>query len=287
MSSPLVRRKRLAAELRQLREEAKLTSEQLGRSSGVGRIKISRLENGRTRPDVAQVMDLLETLGIEGDRWHQLIKIAREASQRGWWDSYGDAMGARQRLYADLESGAATIREWHTTNIPALLQTPEYLDALVEREIVEGPLEYTPERVKEGRSRRQRILDSSDGPQYEVLLDEVLVRRRAVAPDVMRNQLLHMAKLAVEHPRIAIRVLPVDAAMLGAFLPKSAFYLYTFADPRDPALAVADTVTTDVVFSEPEEVSRYAQHYNQLRLATLSPEESVDLLVKAADRMPD
>jgi hypothetical protein len=46
--------------------------------------------------------------------------------------AYGDAMGSRQRVYADFESGAKTIREYCQTAMPGVLQTPDFTWALVE-----------------------------------------------------------------------------------------------------------------------------------------------------------
>jgi transcriptional regulator with XRE-family HTH domain len=100
MTSPFVRRRRLAAELRTLREERGLTADKVSRLIHQSRMKISKLENAHIRPDLADVMKILDVLGVTGDKWHEIIRIARDAAEKGWWDSFGDAMGDRQRLYA-------------------------------------------------------------------------------------------------------------------------------------------------------------------------------------------
>lgn len=51
-------------------------------------------------------------------------------------------------------------------------------------------------------------------------------------------------------------VLPLDARLPGALLPKSPFTLYTFPDTEDPPMVVVDTITTDLVHTEPDEVVR-------------------------------
>ncbi|HEX6468911.1 MAG TPA: Scr1 family TA system antitoxin-like transcriptional regulator [Streptosporangiaceae bacterium] len=132
MTSPFVRRRRLAVELRALREERGLTAEQVARRIHQSRMKISKLENAHIRPDLAEVMKILDLLEVTGERWHDIIRIARDAAERGWWDSYGDAMGSRQRMYADLESGAKTIHEYHQATIPAVLQTPDFVWFMIE-----------------------------------------------------------------------------------------------------------------------------------------------------------
>src|ERR1035437_4011098 len=118
---------RLRAELRALRAAAGLTHEQVAKRIGESRGQISRLEDGHGG-DQADVMKILDALGVEGERWTQVVTIAREAGEKGWWESTR-GMGERQALYANLEPGAARIREYQQTFIPGLLQTPEFARA--------------------------------------------------------------------------------------------------------------------------------------------------------------
>jgi len=110
MISPYVRRLRLGAEMRAMRAAAGLTAAQLGKQIGRSRADISRLENGHV-VDQADVMKILDVLNVDGDRWAQIMTIAREAGEKGWWESY-KTMGDRQAMYANLEAGANTIREY-------------------------------------------------------------------------------------------------------------------------------------------------------------------------------
>jgi transcriptional regulator with XRE-family HTH domain len=110
MISPYVRRQRLAVELRSLREAAGLTHADLAKRIGQSRMKITRLDNGHPiRDGQAAVMRIIDELGVVGDQWTEIMAVARDASERGWWASFGQAMGARQALYADLEAGASAI----------------------------------------------------------------------------------------------------------------------------------------------------------------------------------
>src|SRR6266516_673902 len=127
MISPYVRRLRLAGELRALRAESGLTHEQLAKRIGESRAQISRLENGHI-VDQADVIKILDALGVDGERWTQSVTIAREAGERGWWDSH-KGMGERAALNANLEAGAASIREYKLTFLPGLLQVPEFVRA--------------------------------------------------------------------------------------------------------------------------------------------------------------
>lgn len=280
MISPYVRRLRLAAELRALRSERGLTHEQLAKKIGQSRAQISRLENGHAA-DQADVMSILDALGVEGERWTTIVTIARQAGERGWWES-NKRMGERQAFYANVEAGAATIREFQGTFVPGLLQTPEYTRARIEADHRTGTGDYTADKAIEGRTGRQRMLRRPAGPTYDVVLDEVAVRRPSVPAEVMKAQLYHLTARVNIDPRVTLRVLPVVAEIEAYSVPRSAFSVYTFADPGDPTLVVADTVTDDLVHTEEELVRRYDELFDRLRRASLSEEDSLQFLIETA-----
>jgi transcriptional regulator with XRE-family HTH domain len=287
MPSPYVRRRRLAVEIRKLREGRGLTTDDLARLVFHSRTKITRLENAQIRPDLTEIMNLLDALEITGDEYDRICKLAREASQKGWWDRYGMSMGPRQKLYADLEYSAAAVRAYNQTAMPAVLQAPEFIASLVDLDRCQGKLDYLPERMTEARMRRQSELLRSDGPTYETVLDECVIHRLAVPPRAKIAQLRHMIGVVSRDDRITVRVLRHDAEIPGGFLPKSAFYLYTFAEAGDPPIAVIDTVTTDLVLTQRGEVARYAAIYDRLRKVALSRDDSVNFLDRVAKRLTD
>jgi transcriptional regulator with XRE-family HTH domain len=286
MISPYVRRKRLAAELRALREASGLTHAQLGKAIGQSRTKISRLENGHIRPDQAEIMKILDALSVDGEKWMKIITIAREAAERGWWESYNESMGERQALYANLEAGAISIREYQQTFIPGLLQTPEFTSVRMDVDGT-GDAEYTLAGVVEARIQRQRMLRRPNGPTYDVILDEVAVRRLTAPPNVMRAQLHELVKLTQNTGKITVRLLPVDAQIAGYLSPRSAFSVYAFSDPEDPTVIAVDTVTSDLIVTQPDEVARYVELYDRLSDAALSATESLDFLTTVSEHLPD
>jgi transcriptional regulator with XRE-family HTH domain len=278
--SPFVRRLRLGNELRTMRTEAGVTHVELARRTGVNRAQISRLENGHV-VDQADIIAILDALGVVGDRWSTIVSIARQAGERGWWES-DKAMGERQALYANLEAGAATIREFQMSFIPGLLQTSEFAAARVEAELLEGPISYGADQAVEARKGRQMMLRRPDGPSYEVILDEVAVRRPAVPLHVARAQLYHVTARVNRDPRTTVRVLPVDARIAQYYVPRSAFSIYTFPDPGDPTVVAVDTVTDDLIVTDQADAKRYEELYDRLRAAALSVDQSLQLLLDTA-----
>lgn len=285
MTSPYVRRRRLADELRRLREARDLTTDELARLVYQSRSKISKLENAQIRPDLAEIVTILEALNVTGQQYDKVFKLAHGAARKGWWDRYGNAMGPRQRLYADLESGAESIRSYNQTVIPAVLQTPELVAAMIEIDQAAGTVTYRPERMAEARTRRQQHLLSPNGPTYDAVLDESVIYRLGVPRSIMSAQLRHLVETVSTEQRITIRVLPHNAYLIGGFPPRSSFFLYAFPDKADPAIAVVDTVTADLVLTTRSEVAKYTGQYDLLRKAALPPERSLDFLAQAADRL--
>jgi len=280
MISPYVRRLRLAQELRAVRAEGGLTHEQLARKIGQSHAQISRLENGHV-VDQDDVMKILDALDVDDERWTRIMTIAREAGERGWWES-NRAMGERQALYANLEAGAQTIREFQMAFIPGLLQTPEFTRARasVDARRDQGP--YNPDGAADGRVGRQRMLRRPGGPTYEVIIDELAVRRGAAPREVVKAQLYHIAATVNGNPKITARVLPVVAEIENFSVPRSAFSVYTFPDSDDPTVVAVDTVTDDLLLTNEGDVARYEELFLRLREASLPMQDSLELLIEVA-----
>ncbi|MGH3568267.1 MAG: helix-turn-helix domain-containing protein [Pseudonocardia sp.] len=288
MTSPYVRRQRLAAELRRLREARDMTTADVAAAIGKSRMVIGRLENAQARPNTADVMKILNTLRVEGEEWKHLVIISAEAAERGWWHSDADAMGARQSLYADLEYGAVTIQELAHTFVPGLLQTREYAQARHTANSALGPVSYVSDRAVDARQNRQRMLDRPNGPTYEVVLDELAVRRWTVPPAVLRTQLEHLVSVVAQTPKISVRVLPIAARIADYAAAGTSFSRYTFSD-GDPVVVAVDTAASDLILTdlaEPDQVARYTQLYDRLAAAALAPEDSITLLTEAAAALP-
>lgn len=286
MNSPYVRRLRLGMELRGLRAEHNMTQARVARLIGKTRNDISRLENGQSA-DAADVLNILEALGVGGDRWTTLATIARDAGELGWWDSVRH-IGDRQALYANLEAGAATIREYHQTALPGLLQIPDYVRSMAIANAAIEPLSGTLDGILAGRAGRQRNLRRPGGPSAEEIVDEFAIMRLAAPAGVVKRQLRYLvAVVKGGQPNVTLRVLPAQARIRDFALPRSAFFMYDYPDPGDPRVVAIDTVTSDVILTDDAQVAPYERMYERLREAALTPEESAKLLTEAADALPD
>jgi transcriptional regulator with XRE-family HTH domain len=130
--SPTVRRRRLAAELRAIRERRgeSLQTVVTGLGSGWSTSKLSRYElgNGLNPREVAA---LLKHYQVTGALREYLLSLAQEASRKGWWEGYSDVSSAEYREFIGLEAEASSIAVWHVEVVTGLLQTERYARALM------------------------------------------------------------------------------------------------------------------------------------------------------------
>src|SRR6266849_9863904 len=129
--SPTVRRKRLGIELRRLREQARLTCEDVGQRLDCSGTRISRMETGRISVRPGDVRELLEIYGVLGDEADALVQLAREARRKGWWHTYGQVLPTWFEAYIGLEAAAVRFRDFQSMVMPGLLQTEDYARAVL------------------------------------------------------------------------------------------------------------------------------------------------------------
>ncbi|MDR7280878.1 helix-turn-helix domain-containing protein [Catenuloplanes atrovinosus] len=290
--SPIVRRRRLGQALRRLRETAGLTGDQvIERIGWASASKLSRLENGRSRPDLGDVLDLLDLYGVSGPSRDELIAITRDAGNtRAWLRAY-PVMTPQQRDWAELEAGCVDIREYAPCHIPGLLQTPEYarLRLVSARPLanpgVDGQNPEALENQIHARIARQALLTRRlDAPRYDAVLEDTALTGRAGPPEILRGQAAHLRRIG-SLPNVTIRILPNSATIANWYLVHTSFSMYRFADPQDPETVAVETLERDMFVNEPHEVRHYATVYDWLRDAALSPEDSMDWLTEAAETL--
>ncbi|MFU8849460.1 helix-turn-helix domain-containing protein [Micromonospora sp. SL1-18] len=285
MISPLARRLRLGQAIRELREQRGMTGATLARHAGLDRTAVSKVENGERRP-LDTVLRILDVLLPEGEeQYRALQRVARDGLAKGWWTEakYG-GMGARQARTAEIECGARTILEYQNNLLPGLLQTEAYARHRGQVSLDDGA-DFDLSGTVAGRLARQHQISGPDGSEYDVVLEPQAIERLPVPPKIMREQLHHLLTLATTRDNVSVRVLPVDARLGRGAVPRSPFSLYAYPDPEDLTLVAVDTVWADLLVTEAREAQRYARLFEQLREAALSPEDSAELIQKAADAL--
>ena len=196
-------------------------------------------------------------------------------------------MGIRQARAAEFEDDVAVLCEYQISLIPGLLQLPAYSEARVQADPSATAEGFDPTQALLARQKRQELLTRDGGPIYDVVIDELAIRRLATTTDVMQRQLAHLLAVATENSRIAIRALPIAAHIVGQAVPRSAFSIYQYHDPDDPVVVVIDTMTQDLIITEPPAVGQYRSAFERLRAASYTPEHTRRLLfdLTSGDRL--
>lgn len=276
--SPTVRRRRLAAELRALREAARLTCDEVADHLECSASKISRVETGRVSVSPRDVRDMLELYGVEPQQRESLVQLARESRQKGWWHAYSDAIQPRFATYVGLEDAAAEIRTYEVNLIPGLLQTEDYARTVIGAGNLTGTQEDVERRVAL-RMARQPTLTGDSPPQLWAVLDEAALRRTVGGPGLMRLQLDHLVDLAAM-PNVAVQVIPFTAgAHPGMGKP---FVILAFPERADPDVVYLEDLTSTLYLEDVDEIDRYNMLFNHLRATALSFEESASLITSVA-----
>ena len=277
--SPTVRRRRLGAELRKYREAAGLTIDHVAERLDCSASKISRLETGQTGSSPRDVRDMLALYEVGEPELEDLMAVARETRQRGWWQPYGSVLTG---AYIGFESAAELIRSYDAQSIPGLLQIEEYARSVIEAASPDAPAQEIENRVKV-RLARAGLLHQDDPVTLCGVVDESVLRRQVGGPDVMKRQLEHVVA-AAEQAHVTVHVLPLSvgahAGMTGSFT------LLSFPDEADPDTVYVTMATGGVFQEKADELVLYERIFDRLRDAALPPEDSIALVASLAKEPP-
>lgn len=272
---PTVRRRRLASELRRLREASELTIEEVGEKLECSASKISRIETGHVGVTPRDVRDMLELYGLTGDDREALVQLSREARTRGWWHTYSEVFTG---AFVGLEADASSLRAFQALLVPGLLQTERYAHAVIRAMRPDADDAEITRRVT-ARMERQRLLTDPSCPEYWAVIDEAVLHRSVGGPEVMAEQLARLTELAAM-PNVTIQVVPFGAGahpgMEGPFL------ILGFPEQADADVVYVDSTTSGAYLELPADVRRYALMFDHLRAAALKPDDSVELISEFA-----
>ena len=274
-STPTLRGRRLARELRDLRNRAGLTQTEAARRVGMGPSTLNRIEKPAIRAADHDIRALLQLYGLDADRHEAIIKLNTDSWQRGWWTAYGDAFDG---TFVMLEEQAEEICLYEMMLVPGLLQTPDYARVMYSnrRDSDDEDLD----RLVAARMARKAILNRASPPQVHAVINEAALRQVVGDADLMRKQLSELWSTAVSRSNVTVQVLPFTAvppsALLGAFT--------LFGWPRDHGLDVAHSEGPlgEWYAESNDQLTRTRLAFADVSRAALSPEESSEWLAARA-----
>lgn len=280
-STPTLRRRRLSAELKRLREEAGVKVETAAEALGCSTDKIHWIERaGWTQPRWRDVRDLLDAYGVaDEDVREELITLAKEGGQKDWWTPYSRMLSKKYTAYIGLEAEAAEVLTFQPLVVPGLLQTDDYAREMIRTGAAELSAEEIEKRVQV-RAERRKILEGDDPARLWAVIYEAALRCPVGGPEVMRAQLEHLIALA-QTPKITVQVLPFEVGAHPGL--NGPFTLLSFPE-GDPDAAYIETIGGELLLEEPADVDPYRHVFRRLNVKALSPEDTITLLSEEAAR---
>lgn len=278
---PTLRRRRLARELCRLREAAGLTIEDAARSAGISMSHLSRVERAHVGVRVPAVKALLGAYEADAETAIQLIDIAREATQRGWWHRHARAIPDEYATYIGFEADASQIWNFEVISIPGLLQTEDYARAVLRGGIARLSDAEIDRRV-EIRLRRQERLRQPDPPAVWFVLDEAAIRRRVAGAETMAAQLRHVTEVAAL-PHVDVQVIPFG---VGAHpgTPGS-FVVLRFPETTDQDVVYIETMAGALYQETGTDIDIAVSAFDRLRAMALGPDDSIELIDQAVKEL--
>jgi transcriptional regulator with XRE-family HTH domain len=276
---PTVRRRRLGAELRRLREAQSLKLEEVAERLDLAPSTLSRIETGKAPTKTAYLTAMLNLYGVEDPGVRKLlVDMAREGHRKGWWSIYDDVLPSGFGIYVGLEAEASGLRSYESDVVHGLLQTTDYAVAVL-RELRPRDGEELLQRGVELRMQRQRILDQDPPLDLWIILDESAIRRGIGGPAVMRRQLQHLIQ-ASRWPNVTLQVLSFDSGAHAGLI--GPFSILEFPERTDSDVAYTECLGGMIYLEKDREVRACAEAFDRMRASALSPAASVELIQEAA-----
>jgi transcriptional regulator with XRE-family HTH domain len=281
-ASPTVRRRRLAAELRGIREDKGKSGDAVAAALRWSPSKVSRYERARTGLRPQEVARLLDYYQITGPRRALLLGLAEDAAQKGWWEEFAESLSDDYKQFIGFEHEAASMAIWHVDVVTGLLQTEAYA-----RHIISSYSRIEPlppgmiGRMVGVRLRRQQVLDRED-LQLSVVLDESVLKRRIGDESVMYEQLQRLVRDG-DRPNLTLQILPLGAQHMVF---GESFVIFGFRDDSDALqqdVVITEQLRSSVTLEGERETYLHRIAFQALSDASLSPAESRALILETAE----
>ena len=261
--------KALADELSRLRKERGHSVRDVAERTGWSIAKISRGENGVSKIsplDVRRLAELYEVPAADVDR---LCEMARDSVADAWWRRYERWLNPTFLEFLAYEADAARAWSVQTMFVPGLLQTSDYVKAILSIGPVRDPDRNDADY--EVRLRRQRRLEGPDPIEVNALIAESVLHWQFGGGEVMRGQLTHLCALA-ERPNVSVRVIPFAHPV--PIYPVDLFE----SGGEGPAVAFSETQWGTPFTEDPIELRQARREIHRLEEVALSEQGTIEMI---------
>ncbi|MER6533413.1 helix-turn-helix transcriptional regulator [Streptomyces sp900105755] len=243
--------------LKTLRLRAGLDRAEFGKLIGYSAATVGSFEQGRRIPTPRTIDRADEVLRADG-----LLGLWKEQVERAQYPVFFQGMAA-------LEKEAVELLAYDTLVVKGLLQTEEYMRALLAMRRPVLDQETIEQRVA-ARLARQDIFDRWPAPLMSFVMDESVLRRPYGGMDVLRGQLEHLLLIGQKR-NVEIQVMPLgceeSAGVDGPF---------TVVSRHDGKKFVyAEAQGTSALQTDAAQTTLAAARYGIIRSQSLTSRESL------------
>ncbi|HLL35858.1 MAG TPA: helix-turn-helix transcriptional regulator [Streptomyces sp.] len=274
-NAPTARQRRLATEIRRLREQAGLSTQQAAALLGADRTMVSNIEAGRTGLSEERVRRIASLYRCPDQALvDALATMAGGRRNRHWWEEYRGKLPDGFLDVSEIEHYATRIRTTQTVHLPGLLQTEDHARALFELVVPKLSRLEIELRVAH-RLGRQSVMTGNNPTPYSAVIHETALRMRFGARKTVTAQLKHLLE-ASERENVTLTVIPFRA---GGFPGADQSVLYA-----EGAVPQLDTVQLDsefgpVFIDSPTPLANYRALLDLVERHALPPAESRDFIL--------
>jgi transcriptional regulator with XRE-family HTH domain len=286
IDSPMVARRRVRLALREFREKAHLTQQQVADEMEWSLSKVIRIENGEVSIAPNDLVPLLDYLGLsDGPHVQSMMddaKVARLRQRDAWYQksAYRPHITDSLRRLMEYETKATEMRFYSIYFMPGPVQTPDYASAV--SHLWEGEISPTQIRVRieTARHRRQNLRARSRSLRLYLLLDESVLRRPLGGERIFVNQLRELERLA-QHESTAIRMIPfsMDAPVTN----NGSFDLLSLADGG--MVLYRENGLADELVEDGAGTDRHRYRFDRVWRQAMDPAETLGFIRHRIDRL--
>lgn len=277
--APSLHQRELGLRLRSLRMDRGLSAEEVAERLLCPPSKIRQMEAAAVIPTSTDLDDLRTLFKLDDSTADQLIELAHEARQQGWWADYQDL----NVPYIGLEQDASSVTSYTMQYFPALLQTAGYARAIISAIAPHMEPKTLEERI-EARLRRQQVLNSPDTLRYNVLLDEAVVRRPVGGRAVSYEQLTNVLTMIQAH-KVSLKIIPFEQA--AGITQDSNFVILQFNKPGLLPIVYVEGLASYQLLDNGQDVRRYLEDIERMEKLALGFSDSFKLIARARDAYQD
>jgi transcriptional regulator with XRE-family HTH domain len=251
--------RRLASELRRLRDLAGMSGRELARCMGTSQSKVARIEGGTAIPSLPEVMAWASAVGASPGVRESLVTLTQAAftEVQNWRDAMRSRPHVQDQIQA-LETRARMLCTFQSSVVPGMLQTAEYARRVFS--LFRGPvLEANVPAAVAGRLNRQLTLYEAD-KRFSFLISEAALRWRPGPTELLLAQLDRIASVSTLD-NVSVGVIPLGARAVTMLT--HAFVIYEGYSDEDTLVSI-ETIHAQLIAKSTQDIAMYRERWARL-----------------------